>query len=217
MGLFLFIKADFFVIAFIIFLSYLSCIDGTVERCQQNCEAADRLTGPTRMLHTLPHPYKITQFPTKNSGFCKLGCQYFFSEYPNNVTCKNACNYAYRYRVTTGYSDVTEESILNCRDGCDIALQICQAGFYCNNGGMFPCQPGTFRTAATGSEVLECSKCPHGRYRVRDKGKSADECQLCPIGKYANVTGSVTVTECLRCPAGKVRLFRQNSLIFYQC
>lgn len=106
-------------------------VNGSLAMCQDNCVSADRLTGPTKMDHTRPHPYKMAQYPTKLDFFCKLGCQLFFSERPNNNTCKVSCDFSYRSRVTTGYSDVIEEAILECRDGCDIGLQICQAGYYC--------------------------------------------------------------------------------------
>jgi len=139
----------------IVFLSFagLSVVESTVARCQANCAASDRLTGPTRMTNTRPHPYKITQFPTKNNAFCYLGCQYFFSDWPTYDSCVDQCKYAYRYLMTTGYSDVIQESINNCLDGCNIALQICQSGFYCNGGAMLPCVPGTFRNERYSSKL----------------------------------------------------------------
>lgn len=158
---------------------------------------------------TKPHPWKVAQFPSKNVGFCKLGCQLFYVEVPKNTTCKRLCNYFYRYKVTAGYSDIAEEAKLECQDGCDIALQVCDAGYYCNSGEMLPCGPGTYREPVTDVSVLalsvanQCTKCPYGRYRPASKGKNADECTKCPIGKYANVEGSVQVSDCQRCPAGK--------------
>ena len=44
--------------------------------------------------------------------------------------------YPNSYQLSVGYSDIIEESLSNCRDGCDIALQTCQAGFYCENETM---------------------------------------------------------------------------------
>jgi hypothetical protein len=196
-----------------VFLVVLACLcyfgNAQLEACQANCESSDRLAGPTRMTNTLPHPWKIAQFPSKNSGFCKLGCQFFYTEFPRNTTCKRMCGYYYRYKVTDGYSDIAEEAKLECQDGCEIALQICQEGYYCSKGIMTECPPGTYREAVTDVSVLaldfahECTKCPYGRYRSTPKGKSADECTKCPIGKYANVTGSIKVSDCQRCPAGK--------------
>ena len=89
------------------------------------------------MSQTRDYPYDVASFPSASSAFCKLGCQMFFSEVPNNFTCKNSCEYAYRYQLTTGYSDVANEAILECKDGCDIALLVCQQGFYCTQGVLF--------------------------------------------------------------------------------
>lgn len=186
-------------------MTMFTYVDSTVERCQANCAAGkDRLAGPKNMTGATRHPFAITNFPTKNNAFCQLGCQYFFSDSPTNVTCAAQCEYAYRYRVTAGYSDVIEESLSNCHDGCNIALQTCQAGFYCNDGEMKPCEPGTYRGSLTGmSNVTTCTKCPFGRYRSLAKGKNPDECSLCPRGKYANFQGATATSECIRCPAGK--------------
>ena len=112
----------------------LGGIDAGVEGCQINCGAFDRLQGPTRMTNTKPHPWNVASYPTKNHGFCNLGCQYFFSEHPEISKCKAECMAAYRYRVVTGYSDAAEEAIENCQDGCDIAFQVCQEGFFCKSG-----------------------------------------------------------------------------------
>ena len=177
---------------------------GQVEICQENCASTNRRKGPTRMRNSREHPWMIAQFPTKNNAFCQLGCQIFFAENPRNVTCKAECASQYRYRVTTRYSDVVEEAILNCQDGCDIALETCQAGFFCKGGEMLPCPAGTFRESSLGSNaaVDVCTQCQPGRYRARDKGKSPFSCAPCPVGKYASDTGSTSVVGCLRCPAG---------------
>lgn len=195
--------------AFLLLMLMCVSVNAQLAMCQQNCISADRLVGPTKMPHTRPHPYKMAQFPTKQSQFCQLGCQMFYSEYPTNSTCKHACDMQYRYRLTQGYSDLAEQSILECKDGCDIALQICQAGYFCTGGEMLPCPPGTYRTPVPGVSIndlataAQCVDCPPGRYRSRDKGIEIDSCTKCPIGKYATVTGSVLVSDCLRCPAGK--------------
>lgn len=183
--------------------------DAQLDLCQSNCASSDRLIGPTRMLNTKDHPWKTAAFPTKQQGFCALGCQLFYNEVPKNTTCKKLCNYFYRYKITVGYNDLAEQAKLECQDGCEIALQVCQAGYYCSQGVMLPCPPGTYREPVTDVSVLalekaaECTKCPYGRYRPANKGKSADECSKCPIGTYANVTGSVVVSDCQRCPAGQ--------------
>lgn len=183
-------------------------LDG-LQLCQANCDSSDRIVGPTKMLYTRQHPWKIAQFPSKNIGFCKLGCQFFFTEFPTNITCRRSCDFAYRYKIPVQYSDIAEEAINECRDGCDIGLTVCQAGYYCNKGVMISCPAGRYREPVPDLSVgalqsaLECFQCPYGRYRSRDKGKNANECTLCPIGKYANILGSILVSDCLRCPAGK--------------
>lgn len=187
-------------------------VDGELDGlllCQANCDSGDRLFGPTKTTKTRTYPYKIAEFPSTTASFCKLGCQYYFAETPNNATCKNVCEYVYRIKTTTGYSDIAEQAVLECRDGCDIASQVCQAGFYCLHGTMSPCQSGTYRVAVTDVSIVslkiaeQCTDCPPGRYRPQAKGKRIDDCTKCPIGKYANVAGSKIVSDCQRCPAGK--------------
>lgn len=102
----------------------LHIVDGQLELCQSNCVSSDRLTGPTRMENTKTHPWKVAQYPSSNGGFCKLGCQIFYTETPKNTTCKNLCGYFYRSKISVEYSDLTEEARLECEDGCDIALQV---------------------------------------------------------------------------------------------
>lgn len=183
--------------------------NATVELCQANCDSSDRLVGPTRMRDTLTHPWKVAEFPSASKEFCRLGCTYFFSMSPQNYTCKNVCGYSYRYQTTSKYSDIAEEAILECQDGCDIALLICQSGFYCANGEMLPCLAGSYReptkidlSIISLSAATTCTLCPAGRYLPSSKGKSPDSCKKCPLGKYADVTGSKVVSDCKRCPAG---------------
>lgn len=142
---------------FIICLYYnIKNTEGSLETCQANCVDAERLVGPTKMQYTRQHPWKMAEFPTKYTAFCNMGCQMFFSEVPNNITCKRSCDFAYRYQVTAGYSDVAEEAILECRDGCDIGLLVCQSGFFCAKGNMIECPPGTYREDVTSfSEVIK--------------------------------------------------------------
>jgi len=184
-------------------------VQAQVNTCQDNCKSSDRLVGPFRMVNTRPHPWSQAVFPTNKFGFCQMGCQFFFTEFPVISTCKRLCDYIYRYQTTVSYSDLAETAISECRDGCDIALLVCQAGFYCTNGEMIPCPPGRYRESIPNLSILElnsatiCKECPPGRYRPASKGKKPDDCVKCPLGKYAGVTGSVLVSDCKRCPAGK--------------
>lgn len=204
----------FFFIFIVLFGCQLACSQSTDNKdglnlCQANCISGDRLIGPTRMTATRDHPWKVAPFPTTQRSFCELGCQLFFSENPQNTTCKASCDYYYRIQITTGYSDVVEEARLECRDGCDIGLDVCQAGYYCTEGQMLACLPGTFREpiADLSTNSLEsttrCIECPAGRYRSLNKGQNAEDCSLCPIGKYVSTTGSQHESDCQRCPAGK--------------
>lgn len=183
-------------------------VSAQLDLCQANCVSSDRLVGPTKMKETRPHPWKVAQYPTKNDGFCKLGCQIFYTDTPKNTTCNRLCEYFYRYKITAAYSDLAEEAKLECQDGCGIALQICQAGYYCNTGVMLPCPIGTYREAVTDVSIValdkahECTPCPYGRYRSTTKGKSADDCNKCPRGTYVDKVGSTDISDCKRCPAG---------------
>lgn len=182
---------------------------GQVGICADNCGSFDRLTGSFRMTETKPHPWSIAEFPTDKFGFCQMGCQFFFSEFPVIKTCKRMCDFVYRYQTTVQYSDLAEIAIQECRDGCDIAVQVCQPGFYCIGGVMIPCPPGRFRETVKDLSIESlnaatiCTECAPGRYRPQTKGKRPEDCAKCPIGKYAGVTGSVLVSDCVRCPAGK--------------
>lgn len=180
-----------------------------LARCQNNCVSPDRIVGPTKMPDTLPHPFKIARFPSTQAQFCQLGCQMFYAEFPTQDSCRAACDFQYRYKLTNDYSDIAKEALLECRDGCDIALQVCQTGYYCTSGEMLPCPPGKYRTPVPGVSILDlstafsCINCPPGRYRRLDKGTDIESCSKCPIGKYVTITGSKDVSDCLRCPAGK--------------
>jgi hypothetical protein len=199
----------FFILCSVQYVHAVRVENEQLKLCQSNCNSVGRIVGPTKMLYTRSYPFAIAPFPTdKFDNFCKLGCQKFYSDDPKNTTCKSYCDHFFRYKVTTGYSDYIEEAILQCKDGCDIGLKVCQAGYYCVDGNMLPCPPGTFREGAVNVSktdlpiVHNCTLCPYGRYRSEIKGKSADECSKCPIGRYANSMGNTKESDCLRCPAG---------------
>ena len=151
-------------------------VQAQLDVCQNNCVSADRIIGPTKMQYTEDHPYKVARFPSAADGFCKLGCQLFYVEVPKTSTCYRLCDYFYRYKITTNYSDIIEEAKLECQDGCEIALQVCLPGYYCNNGDMLPCPIGTYREPVVDvsieslAKTRECTLCPAGRYRSTTKG-----------------------------------------------
>jgi hypothetical protein len=204
----------------LIISGYNYVVYGQVEACQANCGMTPRLIGP-RHPATRPHPFAIASYPTASKKFCQLGCQYWFFNRPNNITCKASCGSEYRYKVTVGYSDVAEEARLECEDGCDIAVLLSQAGYYTVNGSMIPCGPGTFREAIQNitsinplllpfnsvasaitqspllQSVLQCVDCPYGTYRSDSKGTSTASCINCPLGKYANQTGYILFISAL--------------------
>ena len=203
-------------------------LDG-LQLCQANCQSSDRLINSTRPTDTHPYPWAIAKFPTKHQQFCKMGCELFFSETPNNVTCKTNCDWYYRFQATEGYSNLAVEAKLECRDGCDIGYLVCQAGYFCKGGSMLPCPIGTYREPVTKApynastlkpnynwtsvtEAIKYSKlngttnqcigCPTGKYRGLIQGKSTSDCSLCPVGKYSDKLGATYITQCVRCPAG---------------
>lgn len=187
----------------------VSNLDG-VELCQSNCNSTtSRLVGPTQPTDTRPHPWITANLPLKGGEFCKLGCQLFFTELPYTVSCKANCEWFYRFDATDGYSNLAEKAKLECFDGCEIAYEVCQAGYYCTNQKLIPCAPGRYRgavaniTKAALSAVHTCLRCPYGTYRSSVLGTQSSDCTKCPVGTYLNATGSTAQTDCVRCPAGK--------------
>ena len=126
-----------YLLSFFFCLISFSLVYGQLDLCQSNCVSSDRLVGSTRMPDTLTHPWAVAAFPTSNGGFCKLGCQIFYAEVPKNTTCHRLCEYFYRYNITVGYSDLIEEAKLECQNGCDIGLQVCQAGRFVSSRNFF--------------------------------------------------------------------------------
>lgn len=164
----------------------------------------------TQTLH-IPHPNPY-------SKFCEYGCVLFYSSqsHPMHISeCFNRCDNYYAYNFSVGYNDYVEVARLECRDGCQIALRRCQAGYYCSqleflpdsaelnqtSGFMEHCPAGTFRSNDYES-VIHCIPCPPGRFREAIKGRRLEDCTKCPAGTYNEKIGSRTIHDCLRCPAG---------------
>jgi len=180
-------------------------VEATEEQCKIDCVAGDkRPIGPTKP-DTREYPYFKAPKINPHMEFCKAGCTYFFATSPTNVTCKARCDYTYRYNGSVSYSDWSEVARLECHDGCDIALYRCQPGYYCNNGEMIECPPGTYRDVQY-NYTNSCTPCPRGRYREIPKGRYLDSCTKCRINTYLNFTGSFNQADCLRCPDGTYTL-----------
>jgi len=177
--------------------------EGIEQQCKIDCGAGDkRPVGPSRPLLSLSeYPYFRAPETNPHMQFCQVGCTYFFSTSPTNVTCKARCDYTYRYNGSVGYSDISEVARLECHDGCDIALFRCQPGYYCSNGAMVVCPPGTYRDVEY-NHTHACNPCPTGHYREVPKGRYKETCSPCRINTYLNFTGSSKRTDCLRCPDG---------------
>eukprot|EP00615_Pteridomonas_danica_P018225 CAMPEP_0114396342 /NCGR_PEP_ID=MMETSP0102-20121206/13509_1 /TAXON_ID=38822 ORGANISM="Pteridomonas danica, Strain PT" /NCGR_SAMPLE_ID=MMETSP0102 /ASSEMBLY_ACC=CAM_ASM_000212 /LENGTH=198 /DNA_ID=CAMNT_0001557039 /DNA_START=76 /DNA_END=673 /DNA_ORIENTATION=+ len=131
-----------------------------------------RPIGPTRPPHTRGHPWFPAHdvgdmIPSKFSSFCEAGCNFFFSEFPSNTTCKRRCDRMYRYDVEGGYSDLAEVARYECYDGCDIAILRCQPGYRCD----WPTTTGV--PAESNWELIaSMTQCGAGNYRDVDSLKS---------------------------------------------
>lgn len=181
-----------------------------------------------------PNPYK---------SFCEIGCSIFYS-FPNKdddsndknkpvelVHCTDHCDELYKYNISVGYNDLAEVARLECRDGCQMAVQRCKHGYFCSQvkvitdrssntttssksednkgqrkltyegGRMEYCPAGTYRDIDYDA-VEECVPCPPGRFREDIKGRNLESCSKCPAGTYNKLYGSSSILDCLRCPAG---------------
>ena len=136
-------------------------------------------------------------------GFCKLGCQLFYAEVPKLTTCNRLCTYFYRYSITTNYSDIMEEAQLECKDGCDIALQICSPGlFHMDFSAFVHCNLIDRIKSIHSIQFLRsihlgyyCASgdmlpCPIGTFRGTVPDVSLESlartqtCELCPVGRF---------------------------------
>lgn len=99
----------------------------TVDQCQLDCAAepttsdsisgtasmwyTQRLVGPTEPATELnaTYPHAKAPFPLPFYRFCQLGCSYFFTDSPQNTTCKGRCDSFYARNVSVGISDYAEK------------------------------------------------------------------------------------------------------------
>jgi len=163
--------------------------------------------------------------PNPYTKFCSVGCSIFFSDDvqrdvldENNKTqsvtyfssCLQRCDEIFHYNVSVGYNDFVEVARLECRDGCIMAVQRCQPGYYCQQlstddvleeGVMQVCPMGTYRDVSY-DDVSRCSLCPPGTFRNQVKGRDSQSCFPCPARTYNPIFGAISSHSCIRCPAG---------------
>ena len=115
------------------------------------------------------------------------------------------------------------------RDGCDMGKARCQPGYYCANGNMTICPPGTWRSLNY-SQVGNCNLCEkvgwsieaHSRPSImvnellhvdapaRDPTSFSLTMNLSPItrlffveqGRYRAMFGGTSMESCTKCPQG---------------
>jgi len=243
-------------LSLLVFSLILALGISTVTTCLDDCAAEDRVaTRPWHQIDSLGNELSLTrnypyfqaalddeygddllksgmgEVPSPFSQFCQTGCRHFHASKGEAtlLSCTDDCDSTYNYTITVGYSDAIEIARLECRDGCQYALERCEPGHYCSQvrviqqqgnvthntevnqdndktptyigGAMRQCPPGTYRDVSY-EAVESCIPCPRGRYRERTRGTSLDSCQKCPIGTYTTSVGSPSKDLCLRCPAG---------------
>jgi hypothetical protein len=166
----------------------------------------------------------VTPVPNPYSKYCERGCAQFFSESSVAAiveleTCRGKCASFYgTYNVSVGYSDPMEVAKLECQNGCFLALQRCQPGYFCTQptpfgpadangiiqlagGQMAPCDRGEYRETSYDA-VQECLLCPPGTYRDGMRGVSPNSCTKCPVDTSSPGAGSTSISNCLRCASG---------------
>ncbi len=193
--------------AVVVALLFLRPVGGSHEQCRSDCTLdppARPLARPGQPPAPRPHPYAVAPAATPHAAFCQLGCTHWYSRptgVVTNVSCKAQCDEVYRYNLSTGYSHLAEVARWECRDGCDLGLLRCQAGYECAEGRMQLCPPGTWRDGNF-STVAACHACPKGSYRAQPGGVAVSSCLKCPPGFYLNATRTADPAQCRRCPDG---------------
>ncbi len=99
----------------------LDCSSPTTTELIANLSPGDysidmpqRLVGPTtRDPSTVQmYPHALAAFPVESPEFCRLGCAFFFSEYPELDACGEQCDKYYETDTTMGVSDLGEKARL---------------------------------------------------------------------------------------------------------
>ena len=161
-----------------------------------------------------------TPIPNPYIPYCVMGCSYFFSDSKETMvmelsTCLDSCNSSYDdSNISTDYNDQMKVANLECQDGCIMALQRCQPGYFCIQplptsendskligGEMRPCERGTYREKSYHA-VEACLHCPPGSYRDGMRGISPTSCRKCPVNTYSSNSKATSISNCIRCPEG---------------
>ena len=219
-----------------------------VFTCMEDCAAENRTaTRPWHAVDALgnnlnltrPYPYYQTaqdneymhgdellksghgQGPSPFSEFCNVGCRFFHASETEPTLlsdCLDSCNIFYFYNVSVGYSDPMEVARLECRDGCQYALQRCQAGHYCTQVRVI--SANTTRADSADSTKVKrdndndndnnngliytggvMRQCPAGTYRD-DSYEAVESCIPCPRGRYRERPRGTNLDSCEECPVG---------------
>ena len=217
--------------------SFLEATDTSGKDLKRLKQSQMSLVNESNILFEAKEIYQETS-PNIYAKFCNIGCSFFFSanetknhsndeEVTSTISpaestlssCLQQCDTLYNYNISVGYNDLLEVARLECRDGCIIALNRCQPGYYCIQpsavdiseeginytvfvgGGMHTCPPGTYRDFAY-EEVTQCLPCPPGRYREGQRGENLESCRTCPEKTFNPRYGATSIQNCSRCPAG---------------
>lgn len=159
------------------------------------------------------------QGPSPFSEFCNVGCRFFHTSEAEPTLlsdCVDSCDVHYFYKVSVGYSDPMEVARLECRDGCQYALQRCEAGHYCTQVRVISANT-TRAYSADSTKVKQDNdndndngltyaggvmrQCPAGTYRDVSF-EAVESCIPCPRGRFRDRTRGINLDSCNKCPVG---------------
>lgn len=78
----------------------------------------------------------------------------------------------------------------------------CPVGYYCIDGNLLSCPPGSFGVASMQSTPAGCKMCPTGSYGTDLAAVDASVCLRCPRGSYSALPGAAL---CSFCPSGSAQ------------
>ena len=233
----------------LVFSLFLALGASTVITCMEDCASENRTaTRPWLAVDALGNNLSLTssypyyqaaydaeygdgllksghgQGPSPFTEFCNVGCRLFHASNAEPTflsDCLEACDSTYFYNISVGYSDPMEVARLECRDGCQYALQRCEAGHYCTQVRVMPANTTTTSTRAGGNSTRDVHdndndndnddgltytggvmrQCPAGTYRDVSY-EAVESCTPCPRGRYRERTRGTSLDSCQKCPAG---------------